>query len=379
MSFDWKQLTPYQPLEPDAPEYVARPSGAGQVIADRILAGGSTILVGGPAGIGKSTELAHAAQLLQNERVVCFMPLDRWENMRRLTPRQLLLRIAGSVAFGAIETLRLELSEGLRQALCSLDVLDDKYRGKAPRIHVASTAATVASVTLEEVARLATQGRVTLLIDGMERVPAGAAALELFDALGKLPEAVELVVVIPWHAAFGAHAETMIRPGERLEMLRPPSVSWGEDGQNGRAFLLEVLDRRLGLAPFGTNPVPPETSRKVFEEAASWSEGLPRVFLQLVAEAGTYARLHRGADWPDATDLEDAIADQRDSFRRLLLPGDAAAIRDAEGTDGRELDLERKVRLLSHGLLLERLQDRRPRLEIHRLAKAVITEGQPHA
>ena len=65
--------------------------------------------------------------------------------------------------------------------------------------------------------------------------------------------------------------------------------------------------------------------------------------------------------------LADALTDQRESLRRLLTPGDAAAISRVVGTDGRELDLERRVRLLSHGILLERAGSDGPLLEAHPL------------
>jgi hypothetical protein len=38
-----------------------------------------------------------------------------------------------------------------------------------------------------------------------------------------------------------------------------------------------------------------------------------------------------------------------------LLPGDVDAIRSAAGTNGSELELDRKIRLMAHGILLERL------------------------
>lgn len=101
------------------------------------------------------------------------------------------------------------------------------------------------------------------------------------------------------------------------------------------------------------------------------SGGLPRTLLQLVADAETYART-RGRSEMNADDLASAVADQQESFRRLLLPGDTEAIRSTEGTDGRELDLEQRVRLMSHGLLLERWRDGQPFIEAHPLVRRAI-------
>jgi hypothetical protein len=108
--------------------------------------------------------------------------------------------------------------------------------------------------------------------------------------------------------------------------------------------------------------------------ACKASGGIPRVFLQLSADAGTYARVKRGATWPDDSDLSDAIVDQQDSFRRALLPGDTQAIMAVDGTDGRELDLERRVRLLAQGILLERIRDGRVSVEIHPLVVNAVVK-----
>ncbi len=370
MDPEWRELTPHIPLEPGAEVYVPPPSGGGEAIADWILAGGSAVLVGGPAGVGKSTEIARAARLLEKDRIACLVPLDRWENMRRLTADQLLLRIAGRVAFLAIQ-LDLPLSGALRGALVQTGVLSASAAHLASVGSYESSPSTLVKQALAEVARLSAQGRVTMLLDGVEKVPEGPGALEMFDALRALPSEVEIVAVVPWHLMFGPQSEEVVRPRERLEVLRAPDVE-GEAGAAGRKFLFEVLARRLSGSP-------PPDFLPVLEDAARWSGGLPRIFLQLIADAGTYGRLRRNAAWPAAGDVADAVADQKDSFRRLLLPGDAAAIRESAGTDGLELDPGRKVRLLAHGVLLERLRDRRPVLEVHPLARDAVEKRNADA
>jgi hypothetical protein len=93
-----------------------------------------------------------------------------------------------------------------------------------------------------------------------------------------------------------------------------------------------------------------------------------------MADAGTYARVKRAEGWPENSDLLDATSDQQDSFRRALLPGDAAAINSIEGTDGRELDLERRIRLVAQGILLERVRDGRVVFEAHPLVAPLLRD-----
>ncbi|MCB9531335.1 MAG: hypothetical protein H6700_06185 [Myxococcales bacterium] len=99
-----------------------------------------------------------------------------------------------------------------------------------------------------------------------------------------------------------------------------------------------------------------------------------------MADAGSYAAIRGRRGWPLPEDLDDAVADSADSFRRLLLPGDTAAVARVAGTSGAELDLDRKVRLLSHGVLLERMRNGRLELEVHPLlADTVPTGGNTYA
>lgn len=315
---DGRNLAPYRALDPGADGYAPPPVGGAAEIAERVLAGSSTVLVGGPAGIGKSTELAQAAHLLQGRRRTVLLQLDRTENMRHLSPDLLLSRIAG----------------------CTEEAAPGE--------------------------------QVVLLIDGLDKVPQGPAALELFGALGGC--AMALVVVIPWHAIFGPGTEQVIRHGEHLVLLRPPEVR--EASAPGRAFLRQILAQRLSVPMQADGQLSlPQEAIDIVGGASGWSGGMPRIFLQLMADAGLYARMQCKDGWPGRAEFSNAVADYQDIFRRALLPGDTAAIRAAEGTDGRELDLARKMRLMAHGILIERLRGRQPVLEIHPLAVTAVLEG----
>lgn len=368
-SIDWKVLKPHVPLGPGDAQYVMRMDSAGDQIAQWIIAGRSPLLVGGPAGTGKSTELARAADLLQPDRVACLVQLDRFENMRRLTPDRMRLRIVQKVGYLAQQVLHLALSESLERALLKVN---EDLNG-VPTTHEASPGVLL-NVTLAEISRVSKQRRVTLLIDGLEKVPPGSESLDLFEALASIRDEVELVVVIPWHAAFGPQAETVIRLGERFVAVRALDVE-GSKAEPGRAFLRKVLAQRLGLEEGDID----EAKRTLVDEAIHWSGGVPRTFLQLMAGAGLYAVQRRADPWPSEEDMTDARADHIESIGRLFTPGDEAAIRAVVGTTGRELELERKVRLMAHGILLERLQDGVAILGLHPLAEAALAQGGPRA
>ncbi|MFO7564500.1 MAG: hypothetical protein R6X02_17780 [Enhygromyxa sp.] len=383
--FSWKDLKPHVPLGPGDRLYVERPGSAGEEIARWISADRSTLLVGGPAGVGKSTEVARAAELLQPDRVACLVQLDRFENMRRLTPDRMLLRIVQEVGFLATQVLNLPLSRRLKTAI---DRVGEKLQGEYVAQETTPTA--LLNATLVEVSRLSRQGRVTLLVDGLEKVPQGTGSQELFEALALIRDEVDLVVVIPWHAAFGPHAETVIRADERFIAVRAVDVE-GAEGELGREFFRKLLLQRLSLPEESLYPervvravgaqsieevrALTTAHRVLVDDAIRWSAGVPRVFLQLMADAGSYAKLRGRGAWPDAEDLTDACADQVDSFRRLLLPGDIDAIRAAVGTSGSELPLDRKVRLMAHGVLLERMRAGGPLLEAHPLIQAALGHG----
>lgn len=372
-TIDWKALKPHVPLGPGDAQYVERTGSAGDEIAKWILAERSPLLVGGPAGVGKSTELARAAELLQPDRVACLVQLDRFENMRRLTPDRMRLRIAQKVGYLAQQVLHLALSEKLKT---ELDKVNAELQGETPIIPITrdTTPSALLTLTLKEVMRLSKQGKLTLLIDGLEKVPQGSEGLDLFEALASVRDEVELVLVIPWHAAFGPQAETVIRTGERFVAVRALDVQ-GDSGEAGREVLRKILRQRLQLAEEALDA----PHRTLVDIAIALSGGMPRTFLQLMADAGTYARLRQKAPWPTEGEMSDACADHVDSFSRLFLPGDDAAIREAVGTTGSELDLGRKVRLMAHGILLERMRGGVRVLELHPLAQLALERGGRHA
>lgn len=365
---DWSRLAPHRPLSPGDAAYVARPVTGGDAIAAWVVAGGGSVLVTGPTGVGKSTELARAAGVLRESRVACLLQVDRLANVHRLTNHGLMSLIAEQLVKLAREQLDMSLSQSLVAAV------DRARRGTVafiPEIGPSREAgAKVAREAILEIARLSRGGRVCLVVDGLEKL-LPAAAPQIFAAFADLPDEAELVMTIPWHAAFSGGTESIVRSGEHLHRITALEVD-GAAGLATSRFLASVVARRL----VGSDVLPPDLD-PLLGIAFQRSGGLPRVFLQLIADAGTYARVTRAAPWPDRSDLAQAIRDQEDSFRRALLPGDTAAIREIVGTDGRELGLERRVRLLAQGILLERVRDGTMRVEVHPLAAAAIQTPHP--
>lgn len=402
MSLNWRALAPHRPLAPGEAGYIAPPSGFAERIARQVAAGASTVLVTGPVGVGKSTELAHAATLLHATHIACLVQIDRKEDIRRLTAEQTLLRIAGSLGatpgFNASRDLQASLFEAgmMPQSIIASLALAAAMKAQPnfippPAAPFRGSTRSLARAAIGEVARFFPQGRIALLLDGLEKLPEGPQAMEVLAALSEVGDDVDLIVVVPWFAAFGIHDE-VIRAGAHLTPVPACEVE-GEAGEPGRRFLLDVLAHRLELPSeyfepgsiVGTITTDIAQAREVMTQrrelivdAARWSGGLPRTFLQLIADAAKYAQIRRGDEWPQMQDLADAVADQTDSFRRALLPGDTEAIHRVRGTDGREMALERKIRLLARGIILERARGSEWLIDVHPLVRPLVGFS-PHA
>lgn len=374
MTPNWSLLAPHRPVDSGGDQYVPPPSNIGYAVARWVLASGAPVLLGGPTGVGKSTELAQVAALLRRDRAVCLIQLDRFENMRRLDPERMLSRVAEIVGqlLGDATKSQSWLHNAAMVARASAAMLGAATVDiGSPREEAPLPASDLALSTVRELARR-TQRRVALLIDGLEKVPDGAQARALFDALSPLAEDADLVVVAPWNLAFGPQAnEPLVRQGERFFFVRAPEVEQGEAAP-GVLFLLQLLKQRL---VFGEPRMAPGGFDQIARDAAVASGGLPRVFLQLLADAATYALMNNGGEWPEKSNLNDAITDHQEGMRRGLLPGDLSLIRAADGTQGFELPIDAKVRLLAHGLLLERQTPRGVVLQPHPLLRPLLSEG----
>jgi hypothetical protein len=348
-SIDWKKLAPHRPLRPSDPLYVSRPFGGGERLAALLKSGLGPITVAGPAGIGKSTELAAAARVLHPHSVACLIPLDRFLDVRQAEEEAVQRCIAGRLAELAIVNFRLGLSEALVTSLVRGGSLpEDLLPSSASGLwEPPASWRDVLIATIREVAKLSSQGRVTLLLDGVEKAPVDAS-LRAVRALLDLGDEANLALVVPLALVTGPEAHELLSE-TRLFSIRalPVREQLGAGWSEARQFLFEVAERRLGLGS-GIAEIQP-----LFDAAADMSGGIPRTFLQLLQDAGGYAAL-AGRRMPTVKeDLFSAALDHHESLRRLLRDGDDAVLNLADGSPGLEVPLDRRIRFVSQGLLLE--------------------------
>jgi len=305
-----ESLKPHRPLDPGDRSYVLREDGAARIV-DAL---GTAPLVGvvGPVGVGKSTELAAVVSLLRHQgRPAFHVPLDRHNNMRALSVASMQAALASALRGGPRDT-------------------------------------TTTSVHDELLIAVRDAGRPVLAVDGLEKVVDPERGRELLDALGELAPSADVVAVLPWYAAYGPGAGRVMGDHERVVALRPVEPA------RARGFLGQMLALR--------NPF--LAILEYVDESVRLSGGVPRTFLQLVADTSVYG-------W-GASGLTRAVREQQESIRRALLPGDAAAIKAATGTDGREIELDRRIRLLASGLLLERAAEGAVVVQPHPLLQGLL-------
>jgi hypothetical protein len=364
MPYDFSNLKPHRPLDPGDPAYV--PGHGAEEIVGWVGSGGSPVLIGGPAGIGKSTELAQAAEGLKRSRLAVLAQVDRAANMRLITPAQLDLLIAHHVSSIAVAA-----QKPLSPELTSLALTDRlSLSTEAAKRFVGATSWTEAAI--REVGRSFFHNpprRPCILIDGIEKCPASTAR-DLFDWLEGQLKSVDLVVTIPWHLAFGPGAADTFSSSGRLIVLRVRELeaSW-EEPLPQQDFFQNLLTQRLGLEWEASRAL---LTNQPFLKARFFSGGVPRTFLQLFGDAARYAKMRRGDPWPHLEDIDQAISDQIHSIRRILLPGDRDLLSNAELISQTEIPLAARIRLLAHGLLLDVGIDS---LRVHPLVKEFLRHG----
>ena len=306
---DWTLLEPHRPLVADQESFHAsRPDGGAAKLASLVLAGANPIAIVGPMGSGKSTEMMMAARQLigGGSHIGTSYALDHADpGTPPVAASRVVNLMCGLLARLYLAALSSELKQKLQNA--GLLPIAEGVEQASPRI----LAPDLLRETLREVPGGALTGRkpAVLFCDGLEKYSADKAQ-EILNALLPFQTEATLVVVAPTSLVYGPASYDIVSSFKLFHVRAVPvRDERGLSGTEGRAFLKTIVIRRLGLdhAPLELDDL--------MDRAAEASGGIPRAFLQLVLDAGMYARLAQ-REWPTRDDLGEAMSDHLESLRR---------------------------------------------------------------
>lgn len=265
-----RELRFTMPLPDTDPRYVQRRDALGQRLLNRVMVpSAKRLLLAGPAGCGKSTELRQIGLLAATRYKVVLCPCDRDLDLHRLSRRSL-LDYAIARVFDECESKKLsaDIVRDVRRSLRGTDTAHGTISIKLMLGSMADElpvdddfrAATLARLCAE-IARTTTQ--VLLLLDGLEKVPTDLLNEIVLDGFVRSPALAECqsLIVIPHWSVYGWRAQRLYEDTEVFE------ISVDEDS----SFVVEVLERRASGA------FQPDALREV----ARLSGGLVRDGLQL--------------------------------------------------------------------------------------------------
>jgi energy-coupling factor transporter ATP-binding protein EcfA2 len=337
------------PLKEGDPSYVERPDGLGQQILDHIMVPSThRLLLAGPAGCGKSTELLQLHRLAYPNYSVFVCPCDRDLDLYRFDPlvlaryllwRMVLVTTTTELASGV--TLSAEIQQEVLKRLGTENVRLDNPRmffsGLQDRAHLLTDGAAVFATFSRLVAEIERAFLpALLLIDGLEKIPSTAPA----DALGAFIRSPALdgcqsVIVVPSWTLYGW--DTMEQYPD-TEVLRIPVAS-------DAAFVRSVLTKRVG---------------EVFEPAAmssvvAYSGGVVRDGLQIASMACRHAMSERISSKVTLADVDHGRETLRQSFLTMISddPNAVAAFLNTVKTNGTlPGNPPLRNRLLGNGIVL---------------------------
>lgn len=369
---NWQNLAPHKPLDENDPLYVERPGhDGGERLAKLVAAGVQAVVVTGPVGVGKSTELAQAAHQLRtvHGHHATLVHLDRLLDMRNVTEEQVFTQIS-------------QMMDRWRWERTGRRWIDATLTIDQPVVGDAAVARSKDRflATLRRVQKLlgAQALGVAILIDGLEKAPEDAAR-RIVQALFEMRDELKVVVVVPHSLVVGPRSYEIVQSyGAKLHVVRAVYVESSfrnadeallalRGTESGQLFFYRLAERRLGSLTDASAEF-----LLTLLQVSSLSGGVPRVFLQLLREAEVYARLG-GRELPNHADVEDACEGQRDTLRLMLRNGDLDAIAAAQGTSGTEIPEDRRLRFLTHGLMLEYRQGDRVFLRMAPLLGELIS------
>jgi len=292
------------------------------------------IVLTGPPGSGRSTELRRAAHLLSSRSHGRVVHVNWFDDPAEIEPGPFLFKLARYFfeEWGA-DVDRVHPNPALVEDMRASDPYLAQGSGRTlpPQI--------IAGIVFEAYAKAYKLDRFALFLDGLDQAPPDRARMVLHKLL-EVAHKVDLVVVVGPELTNGT-ASFEVLDKYRLFPLQSVRTDSGSDG-------LRWL-RNIALHRVGESKLPSRKVGRLISTAAELSGGLPRRFLALLADAAKYS------DRPDpgVRQLTPAADDQALSLRQSLVDGDRAVLNAADGTNGLEVPEDRKTRLLNQGMLLE--------------------------
>jgi len=336
---DWKRLRPNLVVAPGDPLYAWRPDtwNGGERLAALLAAGMGPLVIAGPPGSGKSTELAAAASELAKNYATLLVPLDPLVSGQPFDARRLAVALTHAVArdlTGRGVELAPEVQSALR--LSTSPWLGAQYDGIELLLHL-----------LRAARSLPGSQPVALLIDGLDKCTA-ATARAIASDLRPLAREAPLALVLAPSAVTGPEAHELLR-SFRLCPVGAVPISLdlpGTSPMDAWKFLSAIALQRLGWAGW------PGNVEKYAYKAALCSAGLPRSFLLFLQDVAGYSGIS-GHGRVTRAGMRMTYRLHHESAIRLLCAGDLPDLERAKGTNGSELPLAAKLRLLDQGLVLE--------------------------
>lgn len=314
----------------------------------------SRVLLLGPSGVGKTTEMNRVEQEIGGTYTIIRPPVDTHLDLSIVSWHDLfvfsVLWASEHMGLSGAKQVQ-ELEEALRppepRTAGFLEggppppTTTQRFRNDHARVQktIAIGPAQcwdLAAVVLELIERTAGKPAL-LLLDGLEKMgPDGAKQLYYHDGryLRQLP--CRAIITAPLAMSFEPYFGDIEENFFMVERLRAIASS---DGQPGRDFFRELAAKRHTEAVMTAD---------VLEDAITWGGGLPRQFFQLLSAAATQALIEgRGA--VDAETLTRARLRVTERWQYQLEPKDFASL----GLPDTKRERSDRARLLRLGALVE--------------------------
>lgn len=296
------------PLQEGDASYVERSDGLGQQILDHIMVPTThRLLLAGPAGCGKSTELLHLHRLAHPSYAVFLCPCDRDLDLYHFDPVTLVRYLLWRLVFVAMETelsQSLKLSIGIQKdALKCLGRIED-VRLSNPRLFFSQLEGNDEAQVHATFSRLVSEIEeaflpVLLLIDGLEKMPPTLPA----DTLGSfirspLLDHCQSVSIVPSWTLYGWESMEQFPD---TEVLRIPI-------SDDPTFVRAVVALRAGDV----------FERGALDKIAELSGGVVRDGLQIASIACRAAMSERSSGGVTEAHVERGRDALQQSFQSML-------------------------------------------------------------